>query len=100
MPKGKKRYRSNLLLYRLRLKFSQKEVVALLEERSVQLLSRYESGLCRPNLGAAVKLAAIYCVPMDFLFQQELAKAQKRIRILKGRCKSTALKKEGSCRKY
>jgi len=59
---------NTLVLYRKRMKFSQKQVAALLGLRNPALLSHYEKGTAMPSLKRAMALEAIYRVPIAFLF--------------------------------
>lgn len=97
----KRKYRNSLALYRRRIRLSQREVVTLLGHRNVQLLSCYENGHCQPSLKTALTFAAIYCVPVEFLFHNDFASIQNRVRAMKSPdvCGSNS-QKEASCRKF
>jgi transcriptional regulator with XRE-family HTH domain len=61
---------NDLVNYRERIGFTQNQVAALLGYRSTGLLSTLERGHRFPNLKTALKLAAIYRVPVDFLYSK------------------------------
>jgi transcriptional regulator with XRE-family HTH domain len=59
---------NTLVLYRKRMKLSQKQVAHLLGLRNPAILSHYEKGTSLPSLRRAVALEAIYRVPIAFHF--------------------------------
>jgi len=59
---------NDLILYRERMGFTQRHVAILLGLKGTALLSRLEAGDRLPHLTTALKLAAIYRVPVDFLY--------------------------------
>jgi transcriptional regulator with XRE-family HTH domain len=69
-----------LVHYRKRMKFSQKQVAALLGLRSTAILSHYEKGTAVPSLRRAVALEAIYRVPIAFLFPNLCEQLRSEIR--------------------
>jgi transcriptional regulator with XRE-family HTH domain len=60
----KRQVPNRLRLFRRRRLLALKQVAALLGHRSTQQLSRYEKGKLVPNLKTALKLAAIYGIPV------------------------------------
>jgi transcriptional regulator with XRE-family HTH domain len=46
----------------------QKDVAKILNLKSAGMISRWEKGVCLPNLVNASKLAGLYCVLVDALF--------------------------------
>ena len=57
-----------LSLARKRLGYEQKQVAQLLAHKSVNMISRYETGLRVPSLKTAIKFAIIYKLPIRILF--------------------------------
>ena len=66
--KNKRKYKNDLVLYRERIGFTQMHVARLLSMRDTTLLSKLEQGHKLPNLFVALRLAALYRVPVDFLY--------------------------------
>lgn len=71
---------NRLMLYRKRMKLSQKEVAAVLGLRNAGLLSHYERGTSRPSLERALALEIVYRVPVAFLFPELYESIRERIR--------------------
>lgn len=65
LPKQKQ---NNLVLYRRRMGFTQKQVAGLLRQRDMSMISHYEHGRALPPLAVALGLEIIYRVPVAFLF--------------------------------
>jgi transcriptional regulator with XRE-family HTH domain len=63
-----KQKQNNLILYRRRMGFTQKQVARLLGHRDTSMVSHYEHGRALPPLAAALGLEIIYRVPVAFLF--------------------------------
>jgi len=63
-----KQKQNNLVLYRRRMGFSQKQVARLLGHRDATMISHYEHGRSLPPLRIALGLEIIYRVPVAFLF--------------------------------
>jgi DNA-binding XRE family transcriptional regulator len=61
---------NDLARYRRRMRFSQSQAAKLLGHKHAQHLSELELGHHFPSLITALKLAAIYRVPVDFLFSK------------------------------
>jgi transcriptional regulator with XRE-family HTH domain len=59
---------NKLAHFRKRMKFSQKQVAAILGLTNVGTLSNYERGSACPSLERAFSLAIVYRVPVEFLF--------------------------------
>jgi transcriptional regulator with XRE-family HTH domain len=71
---------NNLLLYRRRMGFSQKQVSRLLEHRDASMVSHYEHGRSYPPLPVALRLEIILRVPVAFLFPHLYEDSKQRIR--------------------
>ena len=63
-----KQKQNNLILYRRRMGFTQKQVARLLGQRDTSMVSHYEHSRALPPLAAALGLEIIYRVPVAFLF--------------------------------
>jgi len=59
---------NNLVLYRRRMGFTQKQVAALLRQSDTSMISHYEHSRALPPLAVALGLEIIYRVPVAFLF--------------------------------
>ncbi len=59
---------TRLWLARKRLGYEQKQIAALLGYKTIQQISRYETGLRTPNLKTALKFAIVYKLPVRVLF--------------------------------
>lgn len=59
---------SRLWLARKRLGYEQKQIAGLLGYKTIQQISRYETGIRTPSLKTALKLALIYKLPIRVLF--------------------------------
>jgi transcriptional regulator with XRE-family HTH domain len=75
-----KQKQNNLVLYRRRMAFTQKEVARLLGHRDISMVSHYEHGRALPPLGVALGLEIIYRVPVAFLFPRMYDDIKKQIR--------------------
>ena len=75
-----KQKQNNLVLYRRRMGFTQKQVAALLEQCDTSMVSHYEHGRCYPPLPVALGLEIIMRVPVAFLFPQLYDDTRQRIR--------------------
>lgn len=73
---------NQLVLYRKRMRFSQKYVSRLLGFQDTTMLSRYEHGRSVPPLPIALRLEIIYRVPVAFLFLGQYEELRKDIRTL------------------
>jgi transcriptional regulator with XRE-family HTH domain len=63
-----KQKQNDLVLYRKRMGFTQKQVAALLGQRDTSMISHYEHGRALPPLPVALGLEIIYRTPVAFLF--------------------------------
>lgn len=61
---------NRLWLARKRLGYEQKQIAQLLAQKSVNQISRYETGLNIPSLKTALKLSIIYKLPIRVLFEK------------------------------
>ena len=68
MHSNKNDRQNDLRYYRLRFGYSQKRAARILGHKGPQKISNYEQGRHLPNLHTAFKLAALYRVPVDFLY--------------------------------
>jgi transcriptional regulator with XRE-family HTH domain len=59
---------NRLVLYRKRMRLSQKQVALNLGLKNVSALSNYERGASLPSLQRALGLEIVYRVPVAFLF--------------------------------
>jgi transcriptional regulator with XRE-family HTH domain len=71
---------NQLSAYRRRMQYSQKRVASLLVLSDSATLSRYEQGHLLPSLSTALRLSAIYRVPVEFLFQGLYVKIREEVR--------------------
>jgi DNA-binding transcriptional regulator YiaG len=76
---------NQLVVYRKRLRLSQKAVARLLGHISTAMISRYERGKSVPPLSTALRLEIIYRVPVAFLFPRMYDDLRIRIRDKEGR---------------
>lgn len=77
LPKPKQ---NNLVLYRRRMGFTQKQVARLLGQRDTSMVSHYEHGRALPPLPVALGLEIILRVPVAFLFPGMYDAMKHRIR--------------------
>ena len=71
---------NNLILYRRRMGFTQKQVARLLGHADETMVSHYEHGRALPPLASALALEIIYRVPVAFLFPCMYDELKLRIR--------------------
>jgi transcriptional regulator with XRE-family HTH domain len=71
---------NRLMLYRKRMRLSQKEVAVILGFRTPGILSRYERGRSLPTLERALALEILYRIPVAFLFPELYESMRNRIR--------------------
>jgi transcriptional regulator with XRE-family HTH domain len=72
--------KNNLLFYRRRKGYTQRQVAQLLGHRDASMLSRYEHGRSLPPLETALRLEIILRVPVAFLFPVMYDSLKERIR--------------------
>jgi transcriptional regulator with XRE-family HTH domain len=75
-----KQIQNNLVLYRRRMGFTQKQVARLLGHRDTSMISHYEHGRALPPLAMALGLEIIYRVPAGFLFPKMYDELKTKIR--------------------
>ena len=75
-----KKHKNNLLLYRKRMGFSQKQVARFLNHHDTDMLSRHEHGHILPSLTTALGLEIVYRVPVAFLFPELYEELRGQIR--------------------
>ena len=71
---------NRLVLYRKRMKLSQKQVATMLGLKSIAVLSHYERGTSKPSLARALALEIVYRVPVAFLFPELYEKIKASVR--------------------
>ena len=71
---------NDLVLYRKRMGFSQKQVARLLGHRDTSMVSHYEHNRALPPLAVALGLEIIYRVPVAFLFPGMYNELKRMIR--------------------
>jgi len=71
---------NNLVLYRRRMGFTQKDVARLLGHRDASMVSHYEHGRSQPPLPVALSLEIILRTPVAFLFPNLYNSLKARIR--------------------
>jgi transcriptional regulator with XRE-family HTH domain len=72
---------NNLVLYRRRMGFTQKQVARLLGQRDTSMVSHYEHGRALPPLPVALGLEIVLRVPVAFLFPGMYDALKRRIRL-------------------
>lgn len=75
-----KQKQNNLVLYRRRMGFTQKQVAQLLGQRDTSMVSHYEHSRALPPLAVALGLEIIYRVPVAFLFPSMYDDLKQQIR--------------------
>ena len=75
-----KQKQNNLVLYRRRMGFNQKQVARLLGQRDTSMVSHYEHGRALPPLVVALSLEIVYRVPVAFLFPDMYDELKRKIR--------------------
>ncbi len=75
-----KQIQNNLVLYRRRMGFTQKQVARLLGQRDTSMVSHYEHSRALPPLAVALGLEIIYRVPVAFLFPAMYDELKRQIR--------------------
>jgi len=75
-----KQKQNNLVLYRRRMGFTQKQVARLLGHRDASMISHYEHSRALPPLLTALNLEIIYRVPVAFLFPAMYDELRGKIR--------------------
>jgi DNA-binding XRE family transcriptional regulator len=79
--KGQNRLHNDLVRYRERMGFTPNQVAAILGHRKTALVSKLEQGRQTPTLLTALKLAILYRIPVDFLYQKLYRKLREEIRL-------------------
>jgi|SRR5579862_50574 len=75
-----KHKQNNLVVYRRRMGFTQRQVAQMLGHGDASMLSHYEHGRALPPLVIALNLEIIYRVPVAFLFPAMYEDLKARIR--------------------
>jgi transcriptional regulator with XRE-family HTH domain len=71
---------NNLVLYRRRMGFTQRQVAKLLGQSDASMISHYEHSRALPPLAVALGLEIIYRIPVAFLFPGMYDSLKDRIR--------------------
>jgi transcriptional regulator with XRE-family HTH domain len=77
---SRKQKQNNLVLYRRRMGFTQKQVARLLGQRDASMVSHYEHGRALPPLAVALSLEVVYRVPVAFPFPDMYDELKRKIR--------------------
>ncbi len=80
MEENKTNLLNSLVLYRHRMRLSQRQVATLLDHKDTTRLSKLEAGHAFPGLKTSLKLAAIYRAPVEFLFPNFFLSIREDIR--------------------
>lgn len=80
MNRGKTNLPNRLWLARKRLGLRQKQVAMLLNHRTTDQISRYESGKRVPSLSTAFAMEVVYGIPCRLLFPGLFERIEDRIR--------------------
>jgi transcriptional regulator with XRE-family HTH domain len=75
-----KQKQNDLVLYRRRMGFSQKQVARLLGHRDASMVSHYEHSRALPPLMVALSLEIIYRTPVAFLFPAMYDELKRQVR--------------------
>jgi transcriptional regulator with XRE-family HTH domain len=75
-----KQKQNNLVLYRRRMGFTQRQVARLLGHRDASMVSHYEHNRALPPLAVALSLEIIYRTPAAFLFPAMYDELKRHIR--------------------
>ena len=75
-----KNQQNNLILYRKRMGFTQKQVASLLGHRDTSMVSHYERGRSLPPLMVALGLEIVFRIPVAFLFPAVYDELRRQIR--------------------
>ena len=71
---------NNLVLYRRRMGFSQKQVARMLGHADASMISHYEHSRALPPLMVALSLEIIYRTPVAFLFPALYDELKRQVR--------------------
>jgi DNA-binding XRE family transcriptional regulator len=71
---------NNLARYRKRMGFTQERVAQLLGYKTRDAISRMEMGYSLPRLYTALQFAALYRIPVDFLYHEKYIALRDEIR--------------------
>jgi len=88
MEKQQKLCANHLILFRKRMKLSQKAVSRLLGQQDCSELSRFERGHRLPPLEMALRLEIIYRTPVAFLFPTQYEQLRSEIRAMEERTRT------------
>src|SRR5437773_151976 len=78
---NKEKDQNKIGLYRSRMQFTPEEVSNLLGQGQAGMLAKYENGLALPPLKAALRLAIILRVPVEFLFPELYERLRNEVRV-------------------
>jgi DNA-binding XRE family transcriptional regulator len=80
LSKDKNKHPNHLVRFRKRMRFSQEFAAKLLGLQSRATLSSLEMGARLPTFLTALKLGAMYRVPVEFLYHDQYAKLRYEVR--------------------
>ena len=76
----RKNQQNNLILYRKRMGFTQRQVARILGYRDTSMVSHYERGRSLPPLMVALGFEIIFRVPVAFLFPTLYDELKRQVR--------------------
>lgn len=79
------KHSNNLAHYRKRMGFTQEQVAQLLGYKTRDAVSRMEIGYSLPRLYTALQFAALYRIPVDFLYHEKYIALRNEIRRSEGK---------------
>lgn len=71
---------NHLVHYRNRMGLTQLQVASLLGWKNIKAISKMESGTALPTMNTALKLSAIYRIPVEFLYHDLYVKLRSEVR--------------------
>src|SRR5664279_2043177 len=77
-----KKQPNNLSQYRSRMRLSQRQAAVLLGHKTAATLSQLEAGRYLQSLKTALRLSAIYWIPVEFLFALMYTQVRDEVRSL------------------
>ena len=80
MSRNQHANKNQLVVYRRRMGYSQKQVATILGHGSTSMLSRYESGRSWPPLLTALRLEILYRIPVAFLYSKIYRQLKDEVR--------------------
>ena len=80
MSRNQHSNKNQLVVYRRRMGYSQKQAAAILGHGSTSMLSRYETGRSWPPLLTALRLEILYRIPVAFLYSKIYRQIKDEVR--------------------